>query len=409
MKLLIISHTAHYMRGRQLVGWGPTVKEVNWLAQAFDQVTHLACFHPGPAPDSALPYATDKIDFVPVSPSGGLTLKKKLRVLLSAFPYLAAIRACLPQADVVQVRCPASVSLYAIMVLRWAKDKPRWTKYAGNWIQAQDVPPSFAFQRWWLRRGFSKGPVTVNGRWEAQPSHIFPFDNPSMTLREVQAARELGKGKSLAQPPCLVFVGRTETAKGVPTTLKILKELNSKFPGIHLDILGDGAERPEFEQMSKHLGVADNVQFHGWVPHHQVHSFLARADFILLPSSASEGWPKVLSEAMSYGVVPIASNVSAIPQILEETRCGVALPPDDIPAFVNVILDIAQTPGKWEAMSQEGRKSAPRFTYERYLVALDDMFTSFYGVSPMKRDVIRKARTQLDQFTLTSRPVQLGA
>jgi glycosyltransferase involved in cell wall biosynthesis len=402
MNLLIIGHTAHYTRNGHLVGWGPTVKEVNWLARAFDRVTHLACFHPGPAPASALPYTTDRLEFIPVSPAGGLTLRKKLRVLLSAFPYLDAIRKCLPEADVVQVRCPGSIALYAILVLRWVKHKPRWVKYAGSWIQTKDVPPSFVFQRWWLRKGFSGGPVTVNGHWEGQPPYIFPFDNPSMTLQEVQAARELGVTKSLGRPPRLVFVGRTETAKGLHTTLQVLKELRSEFQDVRLDVFGDGAERGHFEQMSEHLGVADNVHFQGWVPHDQVLEFLLQADFILLPS-LTEGWPKVLSEAMSYGVVPIASNVSAIPQILEETRCGAALPPDDVPGFVEAILDITQTPGKWKTMSQEGMRSAPRFTYERYLVALDDMFASFYGASPMKQDVIQEIRAQLDQFTLVNR------
>ena len=223
-----------------------------------------------------------------------------------------------------------------------------------------------------------------------------------MTLQEVQAARELGVTKSLGRPPRLVFVGRTETAKGLHTTLQVLKELRSEFQDVRLDVFGDGAERGHFEQMSEHLGVADNVHFQGWVPHDQVLEFLLQADFILLPS-LTEGWPKVLSEAMSYGVVPIASNVSAIPQILEETRCGAALPPDDVPGFVEAILDITQTPGKWKTMSQEGMRSAPRFTYERYLVALDDMFASFYGASPMKQDVIQEIRAQLDQFTLVNR------
>jgi glycosyltransferase involved in cell wall biosynthesis len=407
MKLLIISHTAHYLCGGRLVGWGPTVKEVNWLARAFDQVTHLACLHPGPAPASALPYATDKLDFVSVSPAGGLTLRKKLRVISSAFPYLVTISKCLPEADVVQVRCPAGIALYAIIALRWVKHKPRWVKYAGNWVQTEDVPPSFVFQRWWLRKGFSGGPVTVNGRWERQPPYIFPFDNPSMTLQEVQAARELGAAKSLGRPPRLIFVGRTETAKGLHTTLQILKELRSEFRDVRLDILGDGPERGLFEQMSERLGVADNVHFLGWVPHNQVLEFLLQADFIVLPS-LTEGWPKVLSEAMSYGVVPIASNVSAIPQILEETRCGAAFPPDNVSGFVEAILDIVQTPGKWKGMSQEGMRSASRFTYERYLVALDDMFMSFYGASPMKQDVIRGIRAQLDQFTSADRTVQPG-
>jgi hypothetical protein len=48
MQLLVIGHTAHYERDGQIVGWGPTVREICWLAKAFDRVTHLACLHSGP-------------------------------------------------------------------------------------------------------------------------------------------------------------------------------------------------------------------------------------------------------------------------------------------------------------------------------------------------------------------------
>ena len=98
MHLVIISHTAHYYRGNQLVGWGPTVKEINWLAQGFDQVTHVACLHRKPAPESALPYQSPRVTFVPVPPAGGLTLRAKARVLTAAPGYLRAINKILPAA-----------------------------------------------------------------------------------------------------------------------------------------------------------------------------------------------------------------------------------------------------------------------------------------------------------------------
>jgi glycosyltransferase involved in cell wall biosynthesis len=39
---------------------------------------------------------------------------------------------------------------------------------------------------------------------------------------------------------------------------------------------------------------------------------LKQADFLLLPSVASEGFPKVIAEAACYGVVPIVSDVGSI-------------------------------------------------------------------------------------------------
>ncbi|GAB4546801.1 MAG: glycosyltransferase [Anaerolineae bacterium] len=395
MHLLVISHTAHYLREGETVGWGPTVKEINWLARVFDRVTHLACFHPEPAPGSALPYDTDRIHFVGVPPAGGLTLKDKARVILYGPQYFRAIIRNIGQADVIHVRCPGGVGMYGMLALSFVGRKYRWVKYAGNWVQAGNLPLSFAFQRWWLRTGLSRGPVTVNGRWENQPGHVFSFLNPSMTLADVQVAREQVFDKQLERPVRFVFAGRTATAKGLGRCLEIFRSLLSHTGDIHLDILGDGPERPKFEQMARETGISPKVSFRGWVPHNQMFDYLAHSHFILLPSTHSEGWPKVLSEAMCYGVVPLASDVSAIPQILGQTKAGLALPADDIDGFVTAIISMLRDPLQWKKMSLAGIEAAPQFTYERYLVALDEMFRSAYGSSPLRQDVLAELREQI--------------
>jgi glycosyltransferase involved in cell wall biosynthesis len=397
MHLLVISHTAHHRRDGQIVGWGPTVKEIRWLARAFDRVTHLACLHDGPAPDSALPYDTDKVRLELVPPSGGLTIAEKAKVLLLSPRYVRAVRACLKSADVVQVRCPGSVSLYGMpTVSSWSG--PKWAKYAGNWAETGRIAVSHRFQRWWLRKGLFRGPVTVNGRWSQQPEHVYSFDNPSLTLREVEQARSLVRAKRLRLPIRLAFVGRTATAKGLGVALQVVGRLRDGAPGmpgldLTLDVLGDGPERPRFERQCRELGLDAVVRFHGWVVHEQVCTVLRGVHMILLPSQ-TEGWPKVLSEAMAYGVVPISSRVSAIPQILAEVGSGVALAPDDVPGYVQAIYKIVDQPRLWEEMVEAGLRAALRFTYERYLMRLDAMLTQVYGRSCFDRRVMAEVGAQ---------------
>ena len=91
MKLLIISHTEHYKKDGTIVGWGPTIREVNYLARLFDEVVHVATLQGGPAPDSALPYDFDKIRFSPVPASGGNRLVDKLSILVQYPRYLWTI------------------------------------------------------------------------------------------------------------------------------------------------------------------------------------------------------------------------------------------------------------------------------------------------------------------------------
>jgi glycosyltransferase involved in cell wall biosynthesis len=396
MRLLIIGHTAHYLRDEKIVGWGPTIKEVNWLARAFDSLTHLACFHYSPAPDSALPYDTEKVHFVPVPPAGGLRLQDKLQLIRVAPLYISAIKKNLPTADVIQVRSPGPLGLCAMLMLGFVEQKMHWTKFAGNWGTTEKISSSFAFQRWWLKNGFTRGPVTVNGKWPDSPQYIYSFDNPSLTINELSYAQRFCTEKQLTSPIRLIFIGRLESAKGIGASLDIVQELLKHFE-VRLDILGDGTQLAKLQRKCALLEIEPFVTFHGWIPHNEVKKYLAEAHFILLPST-SEGWPKVLSEAMAYGVVPIASNVSAIPQVLSETQTGFALPPSDADQYVHAILKLVKEPLIWKKMIEAGIRAAPRFSYEQYILNLDNMFHSYYGTSPMNQVVVKQLRKQIESF-----------
>jgi glycosyltransferase involved in cell wall biosynthesis len=393
MRLLIISHTAHYFRKNKIVGWGPTVREVDWLGRAFDQVTHLACFHPGPAPESALEYQIERIRFLFVPPAGGLSLRKKLKVILVMPRYVRAVLESIPEADVIQIRSPSPLAMVAMVLVGIFARQPRWVKYAGNWVEAGKLPPSFAFQRWWLKTGLSRGPVTVNGRWPDQRSQIFSLDNPSFTLSEIETARRIAWDKRLDTPIRCLFVGKVEPAKGIRTALEVISGLTKQGYEVLFDILGDGPERPKYERMSQALGIERCTRFHGWVSHDQVKDYLARSHFLLHPS-ITEGWPKALSEAMAFGVVPLSSRVSAIPQILEETKAGFALDPQDTSGFIKKIIWTIEHSEQWKRLSRAGIEAAPRFSYEQYLVNLDEMFRKYYGESLLKPEVLAEMRAK---------------
>lgn len=382
MHLLVIGHTAHYRREGQIVGWGPTIKEIDWLAKACDQLTHLACFHDLPAPPSALPYTATNVQLVTVPPSGGLNWRAKWRVLQNGAHYLAAIRRLLPQADLVQVRCPGSLGMYGMLAVSASPKTKNWIKYAGNWSAPE--APSHRFQQKWLEKGWHHGPVTINGRWAGQPRHVFSFLNPSLTKQDVEQARILATDKQLSKPTRFIFVGHTTLAKGFPTVLQIFEELTRRLKSeVLLEVIGESPSQEQWKNWVAEKGLTDWVQFHGWLPHAHVLQRLVEAHFILLPSQM-EGWPKVLSEAMSFGAVPLASAISAIPQILAETGAGFAFPVGDVLGYVEKIVYLLEHPARWHELKSTGIAAAPQFTYERYLFNLNQMLQQFYGTSPLK-------------------------
>src|SRR5690606_14702914 len=117
---------------------------------------------------------------------------------------------------------------------------------------------------------------------------------------------------------------------------------------VRLDLVGDGEERPDFERRARALGIDGAVRFHGWLPRAEINPIYAVAHCMLLPSR-SEGWPKVLREAMAFGVVPVASAVGSLPPPLAEIGAGAALPPADVEAFVERLAGYWRDPAAWAA------------------------------------------------------------
>src|SRR5688572_13531146 len=103
MKLLIVSHTPHYIKNGKIMAWGPTVREIDYLAPLFTAVRHMAFLYEEKAPESSLPYQAVNVNFVPLSPSGGKTFADKLKILFKIPCYVQALLREMRQADVVHV------------------------------------------------------------------------------------------------------------------------------------------------------------------------------------------------------------------------------------------------------------------------------------------------------------------
>lgn len=374
MKLLVISHTPHYVKGGDVVGWGPTVRELNHLAGLFEQVIHLAPLHREQAPESALPYETTRLVFRPLPPAGGKRFVDKLGVLFVTPLYLRAMLKALSEVDAVHVRCPANISLLAVLLLAIVrKPRIRWIKYAGNWRPSGRESWSYTFQRWLLNKNLPRSVVTVNGDWPGQPKHIRSFLNPCLSEQELIAGRAAAAGKELTSPIRLMYAGRLEVEKGVGRAIEVLSQLRRRGVEATLDVVGDGAERDSFERLAVGRGLSEFVVFHGWLARAALNPLFAQAHFLLFPAESSEGWPKVLSEAMAYGAVPLAGNISSIPQLLNKFRSGRVCPAGDEAAFVEVLVDYKRRPEVWRVESANGIRAAHLFSYANYLNAVRDL------------------------------------
>ncbi|TVZ59170.1 glycosyl transferase family 1 [Flavobacteriaceae bacterium MAR_2010_105] len=377
MTLAIISHTEHYtLPDGTLVGWSPTVNEINHLLDLFDRIYHVAMHYEGEAPKSVMAYASDRIQFVPIPAVGGKRISDKLSIVYQAPKIISIVSKVLKQVDCFQLRTPTGIGVFLIPYLSGLVNLPGWYKYAGNWKQ-ESAPLGYAWQRWLLKG--QKRPVTINGVWEDQPAHCLSFENPCLTSEDLAFGKAAGESKSLDGPLTLCFVGRLETEKGVGRILEALKLLNdtehSRIGTMHF--VGAGPAMAEFK--AKAEGITIPIVFHGALSRVEVFDIYNESHAFLLPTSASEGFPKVLAEAMAFGCIPVVSKLSSIGQYITHHEQGLLLDEVNAKALAIQLGDLMAMPPKhYRRMLTLQQELVHRFTFEQYNRQLNqDILTQF--------------------------------
>ena len=310
-KLVIISHTEHYLNdGGIVVGWGPTINEINYLADYFEEIIHIACLLSDKAPLSSNSYTKNNIKFFPIPPFGGGSIIDKLGIIIKMPKIIKIISENIEFATHVQLRLPTGIGVFLLPYFSWFRKRTFkfWVKYAGNWAE-ENPPLGYRFQRWFLKSNFAKCKVTINGFWPNQPEHCISFENPCLTEYQLEYGRKVAKSKIFKKPYKFVFVGRLEDAKGVRRIINAFRNIDLKDVE-SIDFIGDGPKNNHYKNSSLYLG--DKVNFHGFLNSAEVHKILEKSHYLLLPSTASEGFPKVIAEAACYGTIPIVSDVGSI-------------------------------------------------------------------------------------------------
>lgn len=317
-KLVIISHTEHYVNSNdEVVGWGSTVNEINYLAAFWDEVVHVGCLYTANAPSGTASYTKKNIRFEAIPPYGGKSFLDKIKIFLKIPRILVVVYKNIQGASAVQLRLPTSMGLFLLPLFSFLFPRKYvfWVKYAGNW-DTKGAPVSYQLQRWWLQKNCAKCKVTINGFWEKQPKHCLSFENPCLSIEDITKGKEVIGLKKFNTKFTLCFVGRLDAAKGMDVLIEALKKIDlNAIDAIHF--VGDSEKRSFFEKQAAFLG--SKAVFHGFLPKEGVHHLLALSHFLVLPSK-SEGFPKVIAEAACYGTVPIVSSVGSISHYINESN-----------------------------------------------------------------------------------------
>jgi glycosyltransferase involved in cell wall biosynthesis len=305
-----------------------------------------------------------------MAPVGGSGLSGKLQVLAAAPAFVRSMRREIARADALYIRTPASVAVAALGALALTHNKPaiRWTKYAGEWRGWGNEPVSYRAQRAWLRAGLCGGFVTVNGDVSGEPQHVVSMPNPSFHSVSWRTADLRTRNKAIGLPLRLAFAGRLAASKGPLFAVQVCQALRAQGVSAVLDIAGDGPERAVLAAYIEQHNLQDRVRLRGWLGPVDLDEIWSEAHFALLPT-ATEGWPKVLSEAMAHRAVPVASPVGAIPHTLRAGN-GLVLPVKQPSDWAAAIARLTRAHGEWRELADRAQEDSAQFSYESYVAKL---------------------------------------
>jgi len=290
------------------------------------------------------------------------TLKHVVLSLLTV-PYQALLLwRAMRHADHIHMRAPGNLVLLAGIVSVMLPRKRKTIKYAGNFSPSASQPVSYRLQKKiFTNTRLSKNTtVMAYGDWPRQTANVAPFF--TATYSERQKGHFL---KYYDEPLQFMFVGTLSQNKNPQLLVDLIKALNEAGISSQGHFYGDGAMMEALKVQSSALNVRSSdfgnrslksqnqelevestivksakspflsdwlgwekeqaIFFHGNQPAAIVTEAYKRSHFLFL-ASQSEGWPKVVAEAMWHGCIPIATPVSCVPWML-----GIENPKSQIP------------------------------------------------------------------------------
>ena len=152
-----------------------------------------------------------------------------------------------------------------------------------------------------------------------------------------------------------VSIGRHVPEKGYRHLVDAAAALDRARPGAHWIFVGDGELRGELEARARRSGIESRVHFTGW--RDDVADVLALADVCVLPSE-SEGFGRVLVEAMAMGRAVVATAIGGVPDVVVAGETGLLVPPADPAALAEAVRALLDDPARAARFGAAGRARA---------------------------------------------------
>ncbi len=359
--LLVVSDTAMYRQGKQVLAYEPVLHELESIADLFDEIIWIgACVS---EPRRSMSIVTgDKFKTI-LLPNLSRKNKWNFLFVLLAYPVIIfQVLKCLNRVKYVHSRGPSHPALVSIIISLLDNKRKYIHKYAGDWNK-EDIPTTYRLQRN-LLKSLRKINIkaSVNGKGAHEQENIINIPNPCLSEALLERSQLIGKQKDFSDKLKLLFVGNMMPSKGIIELLKSVRDgISPRFD--ELIIVGEGSLLQEVKNIAAEIKDLQ-VTLTGTVSRDQLNDFYAKTQLIILPST-SEGFPKVLAEAAAFGCIPIATSLSGIRSYIRNNENGFLMK-DNMPETIYTTLNMVARHNDLNSMSKNAIEMSRLFTYKKY-------------------------------------------
>ncbi|MGA3113123.1 MAG: glycosyltransferase [Syntrophobacteraceae bacterium] len=165
----------------------------------------------------------------------------------------------------------------------------------------------------------------------------------------------------LMAPPCRILAaGRFVAIKGFDVLLRAAKRLDEEGLDFQLVIAGAGPRGPQLKMLARTLGLKRRVSFPGFVSHDAISDLFCSVDVFVAPcvvhrTGDRDGIPNVIMEALIHRLPVVATNVSAISEVIIDRKTGLLVPARDPRALAEAVRKVLMDRDGSLAMAERGR------------------------------------------------------
>jgi glycosyltransferase involved in cell wall biosynthesis len=171
--------------------------------------------------------------------------------------------------------------------------------------------------------------------------------------------------------PAIVTVCGLHHRKGVQDLLNAFCLVQSKFPSATLYILGEGPSLNEYQALAKSLGITGRTNFIGY--RDDPREYLYAADIFVLASHADPG-PLVIAEARNAGCAIVATDVDGIPEMLDQGKAGILVPPKRPDLIARAIEGLLADHAELQKYAAMAKENVERLTIDRVCQEMDAIY-----------------------------------